>query len=131
MSSTSSLHGAPGQEHYAANKTAMLGLMRSRAVEPARHNARCNSLVPGWTETELTAEARRNEKFLTYTTARTPVRRWASLHDFEAVGAFLADPTITFHTGASIVVDGATPSSESPHRHPPQQALPSGRAPRL
>jgi hypothetical protein len=34
------------------------------------------------------------------------VRRWATLHDFETVGAFLADPTLTFHTGDSMVVDG-------------------------
>jgi hypothetical protein len=34
------------------------------------------------------------------------VRRWATLHDFETVGAFLADPTLIFHTGDSMVVDG-------------------------
>jgi NAD(P)-dependent dehydrogenase (short-subunit alcohol dehydrogenase family) len=106
VSSTSSVHGAPGQEHYSASKTAMQGLMRSLAVELARHRVRCNTLVPGWTETELTEPARQFEKFLTNTTQRTPVRRWATLEDFEAVGAFLADPTITFHTGDSIVVDG-------------------------
>jgi NAD(P)-dependent dehydrogenase (short-subunit alcohol dehydrogenase family) len=37
---------------------------------------------------------------------RTPVRRWATLHDFETVGAFLADPSLIFHTGDSTVVDG-------------------------
>jgi NAD(P)-dependent dehydrogenase (short-subunit alcohol dehydrogenase family) len=106
VSSTSAVHGAPAQEHYAASKTAMLGLMRSLAVELARYRVRCNSLIPGWTETELTAEARTHEKFLRNTTSRTPVRRWASLHDFETVGAFLADPSIDFHTGDSVVVDG-------------------------
>lgn len=106
VSSTSSIHGAPGQEHYSASKTAMLGLMRSLAVELARHNIRCNSLVPGWTETDLTASARGYEKFLTNTTKRTPVRRWATPADFEAVGAFLTDPTISFHTGDAMVVDG-------------------------
>jgi NAD(P)-dependent dehydrogenase (short-subunit alcohol dehydrogenase family) len=106
VSSASSLHGAPGQEHYAASKTAVLAVMRSLAVELARHGIRANSLVPGWTETEMTAPARRHERFLENTTKRTPVRRWATLHDFEAVGAFLADPGISFHTGDSIVVDG-------------------------
>lgn len=80
--------------------------MRSLAVELARHDIRCNSLVPGWTETDLTAPARGYEKFLTNTTKRTPVRRWATPADFEAVGAFLADPTISFHTGDAMVVDG-------------------------
>lgn len=106
VSSTSSVHGAPGQQHYAASKTAMLAMMRALAVELARYRIRCNSLVPGWTETELTALARTNEKFLVNTTKRTPVRRWATPGDFEVVGAFLADPTIGFHTGDAIVVDG-------------------------
>lgn len=106
VSSTSAIHGAPGQEHYSAGKTAVLGLMRSLAVELARHHIRCNSLLPGWTETELTAPARTYDKFLEATTRRTPVRRWATPADFEAVGAFLCDPTISFHTGDAMVVDG-------------------------
>jgi hypothetical protein len=106
VSSTSAIHGAPGQEHYAASKTALLGVMRALAVELARHQVRCNSLLPGWTDTELTAVAQTHEKFMTATIGRTPVRRWATLHDFETVGAFLADPTLTFHTGDSMVVDG-------------------------
>ncbi len=40
------------------------------------------------------------------TGGRTPVRRWGTPHDFETVGAFLADPTLVFHTGDSMVVDG-------------------------
>ena len=106
VSSTSAIHGAPGQEHYSASKTALLGVMRSLAVELARHQIRCNSLLPGWTETELTAAAMTHEKFMAATTGRTPVRRWATVHDFETVGAFLADPTLIFHTGDSMVVDG-------------------------
>ena len=106
VSSTSAIDGAPGQQHYAASKTALLGVMRSLAVELARHQIRCNSLLPGWTETELTATARTHERFMAATTGRTPVRRWATLHDFETVGAFLADPALIFHTGDSMVVDG-------------------------
>lgn len=106
VSSTSAIHGAPAQEHYAASKTAMLGLMRSLSVELARHRVRCNALLPGWTETGLTTPAMTNEKFMTNTTQRTPVRRWATPADFETVGAFLCDPSITFHTGDSMVVDG-------------------------
>jgi NAD(P)-dependent dehydrogenase (short-subunit alcohol dehydrogenase family) len=106
VSSTSAIHGAPGQQHYAASKTALPGVMRALAVELARHQIRCNSLLPGWTETELTATARTHERFMAATTGRTPVRRWATLHDYETVGAFLADPALIFHTGDSMVVDG-------------------------
>ncbi|MFM7872950.1 MAG: SDR family oxidoreductase, partial [Actinomycetota bacterium] len=47
-----------------------------------------------------------NETFREVTTRRTPVRRWADPAEFRAVGAFLADPTLTFHTGQELVVDG-------------------------
>ena len=30
--------------------------MRALAVELARHQVRCNSLLPGWTDTELLAD---------------------------------------------------------------------------
>jgi NAD(P)-dependent dehydrogenase (short-subunit alcohol dehydrogenase family) len=106
VSSVVALFGAPGQEHYSASKTAVTSLMRGLAVELARFGIRCNALLPGWTETELTAEARTSQKFLTNTTSRTPVRRWATPSDFEEVGAFLCDPSITFHTGDALVVDG-------------------------
>lgn len=106
VSSTSSLHGAPRQQHYSTSKAGLLSMVRSLAVELAQHGIRCNSLVPGWTETELTEGVRESDKFLDATTRRTPVRRWATLHDFEAVGAYLCDPGITFHTGDSLVVDG-------------------------
>lgn len=106
LSSTSSIHGAPRNEHYAASKTALVAVMRGLAVELARHAVRCNTLVPGWTETPMTEPSRAHEKFVANTTARTPVRRWGRPDDFSAVAVFLADPTLVFHTGDTIVVDG-------------------------
>jgi len=106
VASLSSIHGAPANQHYAASKTGLLAVIRGLAVELARHGIRCNSILPGWTETEMTEEARRYEKFLVNTTNRTPIRRWGTPDDFEAIGAFLCDPTIPFHTGDAMAVDG-------------------------
>ncbi len=106
VSSTSAIHGAPRSQAYAVSKAGILALMRGLAVELARYGIRANSIIPGWTETEMTEAGRENEKFLTNTTQRTPIRRWGTPDDFEAVGAFLADPTQAFHTGDEIVVDG-------------------------
>ncbi|MFM7755245.1 MAG: SDR family oxidoreductase, partial [Actinomycetota bacterium] len=88
------------------SKTAVNGLVRALAVGLARHGIRVNSLIPGWTVTELAGPAYANETFREVTTRRTPVRRWADPAEFRAVGAFLADPTLTFHTGQELVVDG-------------------------
>ena len=106
VSSTSSIHGAAGNYAYGTGKTALNGLMRALAVELARHRIRVNSLLPGWTITELAAAPYANERFREVTTRRTPVRRWADPSEFREVGAFLADPTQTFHTGQEICVDG-------------------------
>jgi NAD(P)-dependent dehydrogenase (short-subunit alcohol dehydrogenase family) len=106
VSSTSAIHGAPGNEAYAASKAALGALIRGLAVELARHGVRCNVLMPGWTETEMTAPLRGWEKFMQNTTSRTPVRRWGNPDDMGAAAVFLADPTLTFHTGDTVVVDG-------------------------
>jgi len=106
VSSTVALHGAPRREHYAASKCAVIGLIRSLAVELARHRVRANALLPGWTDTELLADAKAYQRFVDNTVARTPVRRWASPDEFAEAAVFLADPTLTFHTGDCLVVDG-------------------------
>jgi hypothetical protein len=106
VSSTSAIHGAPNEPHYATAKTGLLGLVRSMAVALARYQIRVNSLVPGWTDTDLLARAKGNTKFVENTTYRTPVRRWADPEEFASVATFLADPRATFHTGDAIVMDG-------------------------
>jgi NAD(P)-dependent dehydrogenase (short-subunit alcohol dehydrogenase family) len=106
VSSTSAIHGAPGMQHYASAKAGILALMRGLAVELARHRIRCNSILPGWTDTEMLAPSAANERFVEATTRRTPVRRWGTPDDLGPAAVFLADPTQLFHTGDLLVVDG-------------------------
>ena len=106
VSSISALHGSPRHAAYAASKAGVLGLVRSAAVELARFGVRANALLPGWTEIDTHPEMRADERFVDVTTQRTPVRRWATPADLRDAIVFLADPTTTFHTGDTIVVDG-------------------------
>ncbi len=107
ISSVSAYDGAPGMQHYAGAKAALLSIMRGLAVELARHEIRCNSLLPGWTRTDMNAGIwTEDSKIMQNTTKRTPVRRWADGSDMGPAAVFLADPTYTFHTGDAIVVDG-------------------------
>jgi len=106
ISSTSAIHGAAGNEAYGTAKTALLGLVRALAVGLARHQIRVNALLPGWTVTDLAARGYADERFRSITVARTPVRRWADPNEMGPAAVYLADPTITFHTGDALVVDG-------------------------
>ena len=106
VSSTSAIHGAAGNDAYGAAKTALLGLTRSMAVGLARYQIRVNALVPGWTITDLARGGYENDRFRDVTVRRTPVRRWAEPSEMGPAAVFLADPTATFHTGDTIVVDG-------------------------
>jgi NAD(P)-dependent dehydrogenase (short-subunit alcohol dehydrogenase family) len=106
VSSTSAIHGAQRNHAYASSKTGVLGLVRALAVELGRNNIRVNAILPGWTITEMAQAGYDNERFRTVITGRTPVKRWAEPSEFEAVGAYLCDPTLSFHTGDQLVVDG-------------------------
>jgi NAD(P)-dependent dehydrogenase (short-subunit alcohol dehydrogenase family) len=106
ISSTSAVHGAPANPHYAASKTALLGLVRSAAVGLARHRIRVNAVLPGWTRTEMAEGGYQDDRFRDVTTKRTPVRRWASGDDYHSLAAYLCDRSVDFHTGDSIVFDG-------------------------
>jgi NAD(P)-dependent dehydrogenase (short-subunit alcohol dehydrogenase family) len=106
VSSTSAVHGAQRNHAYGTAKTALLGLTRALAVELARHKIRVNALLPGWTVTDLAAAAYEDETFRSVTTKRTPARRWAEPKEFEAIGAYLCDPSLTFHTGDTVTIDG-------------------------
>jgi NAD(P)-dependent dehydrogenase (short-subunit alcohol dehydrogenase family) len=106
VSSTSAIHGAPGMEHYAGSKAALVAIMRGLAVELARHRIRCNTVLPGWTETDMLSPMTASEKFVKNTVSRTPVRRWGTPDDLGPAAVFLADPSNTFHTGDMLVVDG-------------------------
>jgi NAD(P)-dependent dehydrogenase (short-subunit alcohol dehydrogenase family) len=106
VSSIVARYGAPTMEHYAATKAGLVSLSRSLAVELARHRIRCNGLLPGWAETELADEWLDDQKFVDAVTRRTPMRRWGVPSDFGPAAVYLADPTLLFHTGDVLTVDG-------------------------
>lgn len=106
VSSMVSRYGAARQAAYAVTKSGLVGLGRTLAVELARHGIRVNILVPGWTITAMNESLRADPKFMKASTARIPVRRWATDEDYLDIAPFLAHPGLTYHTGNEVVVDG-------------------------
>jgi len=102
-----SLFGASFAPAYGASKGGIVQLTRSLAVAWAADNIQVNAVLPGWIDTELTQQARRdvaglNERVL----ARSPSGRWGSSEDFEGIAVFLGSAASAFVTGAAIPVDG-------------------------
>ena len=107
VASTAAIHGPARAQAYAASKGALLALMRSLAVEMARHGVTANSILPGWIETEMTAGKIADEKFAGAVLPRIPMRRWGDGDDFAGIACYLASDASRYHTGDHFVIDGA------------------------
>jgi 2-deoxy-D-gluconate 3-dehydrogenase len=107
IGSMMSLFGAAFAPAYGSSKGGIVQLTRSMAVAWARDNIQVNAVLPGWIDTELTQNARRevaglNESVL----RRTPAARWGGIDDMAGIAVFLAAPASDFVTGTAIPVDG-------------------------
>ncbi|MDQ6931779.1 MAG: SDR family oxidoreductase [Candidatus Eremiobacteraeota bacterium] len=57
IASTAGLYGAPYISAYSASKHAVVGLTRSLAEEYRHHNVTVNAVCPGYTDTDMMAQA--------------------------------------------------------------------------
>jgi NAD(P)-dependent dehydrogenase (short-subunit alcohol dehydrogenase family) len=105
-SSLTAIEAAPTSEHYAASKAGVLALVRSLAVELARHGIRANALMPGWIETDLNRDLLASEVGQTRILPRVPLRRWGTPADLGPAAVYLAAPGSGYHTGDVLVIDG-------------------------
>jgi 2-dehydro-3-deoxy-D-gluconate 5-dehydrogenase len=102
-----SLFGTTYGSAYAASKGGIVQLGKAWAVEWAPHNIQVNTLLPGWIETELTAEAKRLFPDLEHAVlSRTPQGRWGKPQDLAGIAVALCSSACDFVTGAVIPVDG-------------------------
>ncbi len=102
-----SLFGAPFAAPYAASKGGVMQLTKALATAWAKDNIQVNCILPGWIDTDLARQARRDVPGLhDKVIARTPAGRWGGPEDFAGVAVFLASPASDFVTGTAIPVDG-------------------------
>jgi 2-dehydro-3-deoxy-D-gluconate 5-dehydrogenase len=107
IASMFAIFGAAYAAAYSASKGALVQLTKSLATAWARDNIQVNAVLPGWIDTELTRDARRqvaglHERILN----RTPAGRWGTPADLAGIAVFLAAAASDFVTGAAIPVDG-------------------------
>ena len=116
-SSTAGLHGYPNRAPYAAAKWAMIGLMKTLAMELGPHGIRANAICPGAVEGPrmervLEAEAKvknvsRDYLYEGYASG-TAMRSWVTAEDIAEMAVFLASPAARLVSGQVISVDGHT-----------------------
>jgi len=104
--SLAAIEAAPRSEHYAATKGGMISMIRALAVELARYRVRAHSILPGWIETNMTANAIGNQKFHDNVMPRIPMRRWGEGTDFGGIAVYLMSSASAYHTGDTFVIDG-------------------------
>lgn len=108
---TGSVVGQPGYALYGASKAAMLGLLRSAAVEVARDGITINAVLPGNIRTpgfdELGPEHKRRML------AAIPLDRFGEPEDVGWCVRFLASREASYVTGQTLIVDGGQVLPES------------------
>lgn len=104
--SLAGIEGAARNEHYGATKGGVIAMMRAIASELGRDGIRCNAILPGWIETDMTEPLFAMPRFRDKVLPRVPVRRWGRPEDFAGIGVYLASDASAFHTGDCLVLDG-------------------------
>jgi 3-oxoacyl-[acyl-carrier protein] reductase len=108
---TGSIVGQPGYAHYGASKAAMLGFMRSAAIEVADAGITINAVLPGNIRTpgfdDLGEEHKRGML------AAIPLGILGEPEDVGWAVRFLASAEARYITGQTLVVDGGQVLPES------------------
>ncbi|HEY8983931.1 MAG TPA: SDR family oxidoreductase [Streptomyces sp.] len=89
---------------YTASKWALRAVSKIAATELGPKGIRVNSVLPGYIETEMTAQA--SAAFRDTTIGETPLGRSGTVDDIAPLVVFLLCDDSSFITGAEIPVDG-------------------------
>ena len=104
MSSIVGIKGNAGQANYSASKAAINGFTKSTALELGSRNIRCNSIAPGFIETEMTETL--GEETIKEWRNQIPLKRGGTPEDIANTTLFLASDLSSYITGQVINVCG-------------------------
>lgn len=100
---------SPGvlQGIYSVTKAALISMTNAFAKEYASKNIRCNAILPGFTDTKMTAVFKQDEKTLdSLLKGNVPMNRMAQPKEMVGAVLYLASDAASYTTGSQIVIDG-------------------------
>ena len=103
---TGGLMAMSHQPVYAAAKAAMLGLMRSLALDEAKYGVTCNAVLPGWIETDTQSAHEKLQGM------KTPLARNGKPEEIAGLVGWLASESSGYMTGQALIVDGGNSIKE-------------------
>jgi meso-butanediol dehydrogenase/(S,S)-butanediol dehydrogenase/diacetyl reductase len=110
MGSIEALGANPNHSAYCASKAGLHALARSVAVDHGLDGIRCNTVAPGWIDTDLNVDMMRSmpdpDGFRGRVGAVHPLGRTGSPAEVAALVCWLASEEAAFITGQTFVVDG-------------------------
>lgn len=107
IGSLASIFGGAKVAPYASSKGGIVQMTRSLAVAWAPDNIQVNAILPGYINTDLSRQARREKQGLEeLIISRTPVGRWGEPDELIGAAIFLTTPAADFVTGVALPVDG-------------------------
>ena len=106
ISSTAGLYGYGMRSPYAATKWAVIGLIKSLAVELGPFGVRANAICPGLIKTDFASALWSDPKLLAYTLRKQAVNRLGEPDDISGLALFLCSDAASFCTGGVYMADG-------------------------
>jgi NAD(P)-dependent dehydrogenase (short-subunit alcohol dehydrogenase family) len=100
------VEGAAGGVGYACSKAAILSLTKTVALEWAKHNIRCNAIIPGMSMTAQPLAASTPEELIERGKKRVPLGRIGYPDDVAGLAAFLLSPDAAYMTGQGVAING-------------------------
>jgi NAD(P)-dependent dehydrogenase (short-subunit alcohol dehydrogenase family) len=107
VGSRGAFRGEPGQPAYGASKAGMVAFAQSLARALAPAGIAVTTVAPGFTETDMAAEALRGEEGRTRR-AESPFGRVAAPEEVASAIFYLASPEAEFASGTVLDVNGAS-----------------------
>ena len=110
VSSAAGLRGQPNNVPYAASKHAVVGIVKTAAIEYATQNIRINAICPTAIETPMIMEGRRklayNPEALEAAKNYQAMKRMGQPEEVADVALYLCSDQASFMTGHALPVDG-------------------------